>query len=270
MDLGTGHDYTPLRKSLEADADPNATPGVKQEPKAVVHDAEIQEPLQNTQSSYRAISTVRSAIPLGSIIITNCFCSSLLCLCLWGFSRIDNLNKLEKRGFNALSLLLSATLGFGIGLLCDKIGFLARGKVLQSKSHSVEEVYIVLSVINAFMPILHFRCAHLLNLSCIQVGYIIRGTLSAYASLFIHQFHTRKGLVSFNTWVLFLFLLCSVIGRFGVAFLGFAFNLEDSPNYIPRLFMPDWGNGTVGGNDSIEMALASELGLPANERSIGQ
>ena len=100
-----------------------------------------------------------------------------------------------------------------------------------------------------------------------QVGYIIRGTLSSYALLFVHQVRTRQAMVSLTTWLLFLFLLCSVLGRFGVASLGFAFNLEESPNYYPPLFRPDWANGTVGGSDTIEKALASALGLPEN---IGQ
>ena len=83
-----------------------------------------------------------SAIRLLSIIAANCVCSGAICLCLWGFSTIDNLTRWEKRAFNALSLLLSAALGFGIGFLCDRIGLFARGTLLQSKPHSVEEVYI--------------------------------------------------------------------------------------------------------------------------------
>lgn len=87
----------------------------------------------------------------------------------------------------------------------------------------------------------------------------MRGTLSSYTSLFIQQARTRRGS---TTSVLFLFLVCSLLGRFGVAFLGFAFNLEEKPYYTHRLFRPDWVNGTVNGDDSVRMALASELDLP--------
>jgi len=87
----------------------------------------------------------------------------------------------------------------------------------------------------------------------------MRGTLLSYASLFIHQVRTRRGLGASTTWVLFLFLVCSLLGRFGVAFLGFAFNLEEKPYYTHRLFRPDWVNGAVNGDDSVRMALASEL-----------
>lgn len=73
----------------------------------------------------------------------------------------------------------------------------------------------------------------------------MRGTLSSYTFLFIHQVRTRRGLAASTTWVLLLFLLCSLVGRFGVSFLGFSFNLEESPFYGPPLFRPNWANGTV-------------------------
>lgn len=43
----------------------------------------------------------------------------------------------EKQDFNVLELLLPAVLGFGISFSFHKIGLLARGTLLQSKSHSV-------------------------------------------------------------------------------------------------------------------------------------
>ena len=79
----------------------------------------------------------------------------------------------------------------------------------------------------------------------------------SYTLLFVHQARTRQGIASLTTWVLFLFLLCSLIGRFGIAFLGFAYNLEEMPYFISPILRPDWDNGTVNGDDSIQMALAS-------------
>jgi len=128
MNPRAGHRYIPLQKTLEATVEPNATTGANEQREAVVHMVGIEEPLQPTQSSYRIISTVRSAILLCSIIITNCFCSALICLCLWEFSKIDNLDPWQKRAFNTLSILLSAALSFGIGFLCDQVGFLAKGQ----------------------------------------------------------------------------------------------------------------------------------------------
>ena len=88
----------------------------------------------------------------------------------------------------------------------------------------------------------------------------MRGTLGSYAALFIHQARTRRGLGTPATWVLFLYVFCSVAGRFGVAFLGFAFNLEDSPVYTPALLRPNWEGGTVNGDGSHDAALTALLG----------
>ena len=134
MNPRTSHHYTPLQKAPETDDDPNATPRENKAPNII---AETGLPLQ---LSYRAVSTIRSAILLSSIIIANCVCSGLLYSCLWHFSEINNLSKSQKRAFNTVSLLLSAALGFGIGFLCNEIGYLVRGTVLQSKPHSVEGV----------------------------------------------------------------------------------------------------------------------------------
>jgi len=97
------------------------------------------------QLSCKEISIVRSATYLGSIIAGNCLCSGFICLCLWGFSTFKDFSSWEKRGFNTLSLLLIAILGFGIGFLFDQIGLLARGTLLQRKCHSLKGVCIYCS-----------------------------------------------------------------------------------------------------------------------------
>jgi len=88
----------------------------------------------------------------------------------------------------------------------------------------------------------------------------MRGTLWSYCLLCIHQFRPLQRLATAAAWVLFLFLLCSLVGRFGVAFLGFAFVLEDIPHYTPALFRPNWETGTVHGDDSHDADLAKLTG----------
>ena len=82
----------------------------------------------------------------------------------------------------------------------------------------------------------------------------------------MHQARTRQGLVSPTTWVLFLFLICSLCGRFGVAFLGFAFNLEDKAFHHAPIVRPDWVNGMIPGDDSIQKALQIALHLDSRAR----
>lgn len=81
---------------------------------------------------------LRSLLP---IIFANSICSAFICVCLWSFSEnVSDMSRWEKRAFNALSMLSSGALGFGIGSLIDRIGLLARGALLQKKPHSVENV----------------------------------------------------------------------------------------------------------------------------------
>lgn len=115
--------------------------GANKYPNAAIEDQHQKPPdRQLTEPSYRAISTPRSAILLCYIIAGNCLLSGLICLCLWRFSKVKDFTQWQKRAFNASSLLLSATLSFGIGYLCDQIGLLARGTLVQGKPHSAKEV----------------------------------------------------------------------------------------------------------------------------------
>ena len=129
--------------------DPRTTAETTREPKRVPEAVNCEGQHEKcmgpylTSPSYKAVSTVRSAIQLGSIIVGNCLCSGCICLCLWGFSRIKDLTQWEKRAFNAMSLLLSAILGFGIGFMFDRIGLLVRGTLLQRKCYSMEEVCVL-------------------------------------------------------------------------------------------------------------------------------
>lgn len=56
----------------------------------------------------------------------------------------------------------------------------------------------------------------------------MRGTLAQYASVFKHQVFTLQQ-CDLTALLLPLFLLYSLLGRCGVAFLGFAYNIEDNP-----------------------------------------
>ena len=132
MNSTTGHHYTRLPKALQSDVADNRRNMVAPMP--------IMEIAELPASSYRAISTVPSRLRLCCIIISNCFRSGCICLCLCGFSNIVDLTQWEKWAFNTLSFLLSAALGFGIGFLFDQVGLLARGTVLQGRPYSVKRV----------------------------------------------------------------------------------------------------------------------------------
>jgi len=124
-----------------------------------------------------------------------------------------------------------------------------------------------------YVPVLqrfpHLRMCSLTNRQCLQAEAqarsIMRGTLSQYASVFKHQVFTGQQCGS-TTLLLFLFLLFSLLGRFGVALLGFAYNLKVNLYSEGPLFRPDWGNGTLSGDDSSLKALTAALGI-SNEHA---
>ena len=96
--------------------------------------------------SYSQISIVRSGAWLYLIISANYLISALICICLWGFSKVDNLTLWQKRSFNTSSLLLSASLAIGIGFLFDQIGLLARWTVFQG-SRPCDEQEVCASIL---------------------------------------------------------------------------------------------------------------------------
>ena len=73
----------------------------------------------------------------------------------------------------------------------------------------------------------------------IQIGYLLQGTLSSYTLLLRNQF-TKRHWANLTTYVALMFIWVSIIGRFAVAFLGFAYNLEDTAHYRAPLSRPDW------------------------------
>ena len=82
------------------------------------------------------------------------------------------------------------------------------------------------------------------------------GTFSSYAFLFMHKVRTHRGNATMATWVLCLYLLCSVVGRLGVAPLGLTFNIEEYSDYTPPIWRPKWKNGTVN-SENMDSAWGS-------------
>lgn len=86
----------------------------------------------------------------------------------------------------------------------------------------------------------------------------MRGTLPSYMSLFVNQVRIRQRLATSTTWVLLLYILFSIFGRFGIAFLGFAFNFGETLHYAPPLFRPNWADGIVESDDTLGMEYSSQ------------
>ena len=138
MNANADHNSTPVGKTLEAD--PKISHWANEKSRDAMEQEEFLQ-LTKPHESYSQISIVRSGAWLCLIISANCLISALICICLWGFSKVDNLTRWQKRSFNTSSLLLSAALAFGIGFLFDQVGLLAGWTVFQgSRPCSDKEV----------------------------------------------------------------------------------------------------------------------------------
>jgi len=80
----------------------------------------------------------------------------------------------------------------------------------------------------------------------------------------MNQVRTQQ-LASLTTWLLLVFLLCSLLGRFGVALLGFAFTIEDNSVYEAPILRPDWANGTLNWDNTVRIEFEKEVGLVGHE-----
>lgn len=62
----------------------------------------------------------------------------------------------------------------------------------------------------------------------------MNGSLFSYTLLCIRK----------PSFLVVCFLICSVCGRFGVALLGFAYNMDEIIHHRDPLYRPDWANLT--------------------------
>ena len=51
-----------------------------------------------------------------------------------------------------------------------------------------------------------------------------------------------------------MFLFTSLVGSFGIAFLGFAFAIDDTPKHTAALYRPDWVNATLNPSSEGDQA----------------
>ena len=61
-------------------------------------------------------------------------------------------------------------------------------------------------------------------------------------------------------------MILSILGRFSVAFLGFAYNLYDESIFTPSIYRPDWVNQTMISNmRDLTSTLAVETNDPGKK-----
>ncbi len=129
---------------------PNPTPtarrSVASTPRPAADDSDITHPSPYRKFKYYNPRTHRLLLArgLGLKILGNVVFMAGLCMCLYGFSTISDLNVRNgwyKRVFNFLSILLIALIILGIGSMLNKIGSMVRWPLLARRSHRLDDVF---------------------------------------------------------------------------------------------------------------------------------
>ncbi|KAK3291976.1 uncharacterized protein B0H64DRAFT_377535 [Chaetomium fimeti] len=141
------------------------------------------------------------------------FCA-LLVVVLDVFGRKGPLSLTEKRGFNTLTLLFSAIVSLSLGSLLSLLGSMLRWRLLAWEKHSLRDVDLIL------------------------------GATSPTGSLKLiwHHATDRNARWTRTTWAVLLYLLVNVLGRFSIAALGLAYNLNEIPYTEYPVMVPDWSS----------------------------
>jgi len=72
--------------------------------------------------------------------LTTVFSLSLLIIGLHAFSGMGELSRMEQRGFNAVTILLSALASLGLGSLLGYLGSMLRWSLLARKKYKMQDV----------------------------------------------------------------------------------------------------------------------------------
>ncbi|KAH6847174.1 hypothetical protein B0I37DRAFT_445466 [Chaetomium sp. MPI-CAGE-AT-0009] len=141
------------------------------------------------------------------------FCS-LLVIVLSVFQSKGHLSVAEKRGFNTLTILLSSIVSLWLGSLLNLLGCMLRWRLLAWEKHKPRDVDMILGVPSP------------------------TGSLK----LLWHHVKNRDARWTRTTWTVLLYLLVNLLGRFSIAALGLAYNLNETPYTEYPVKVPDWSS----------------------------
>ena len=82
----------------------------------------------------------RNMISLSTRCLTSALSLSLLIIGLRVFSRLGKLSDMEQRGFNSITILLSALASLGLGSTLGHLGSMLRWRLLARKKYKIQDV----------------------------------------------------------------------------------------------------------------------------------
>ncbi|CUS12367.1 unnamed protein product [Tuber aestivum] len=149
-------------------------------------------------------------ISLSGRCLTTALSLSLLVMGLLIFSRMGELSRWEQRGFNTITILLSAFASLGLGSMLGYLGSMLRWPLLARGKYRMQDIELLLA-----MP-------------------------SPGGSAALIFAHFREWRFSMTTFIVLIYLLVNITGRFSVAIFGLTFNLADIPIVTPPTLVTDW------------------------------
>jgi hypothetical protein len=131
----------------------------------------------------------------------------------------------QRRGFNAVALMMSTLMGFFLGSLFDLLGATMRWPLLARKLNPPEDSDLLLG---------------------------IHDTAGAAKLLYAHA---RRGRWSGTTSMVLALFITSLFARFSVALVGLTFNMEDVDSSVVN----DWSSGWLIPSDPHDGLFLSKL-----------
>ncbi|KAG0125891.1 hypothetical protein HOY82DRAFT_492264 [Tuber indicum] len=162
-------------------------------------------------------------ISLSGRCLTTALSLSFLVLGLLIFSRMGELSRWEQRGFNTITILLSAFASLGLGSMLGYLGSMLRWPLLARKKYKMQDVELLLA-----MP----------------------SPSGSALLIFAHLREWRR--LSLTTFIVMLYLVVNITGRFSVAIFGLTFNLADIPVITPPTLITNWSSTVLLAKDATD------------------
>ncbi|KAF8537135.1 hypothetical protein BDD12DRAFT_691987, partial [Trichophaea hybrida] len=144
-----------------------------------------------------------------------CLTIILLVICLYLYSKIENLNKWHQREFNTLAILLTGTMSICIGSLLGYLGCMIRWPILARAAHRARE--LTSTRIN----------------SILEIG-------SPTGALRLISINISERRWTLTTTIVAIFFFTNIAGRLSVALFGLTFNLVDVPSVDYPIMVSNW------------------------------
>ncbi|KAK0668516.1 hypothetical protein QBC41DRAFT_393570 [Cercophora samala] len=156
--------------------------------------------------------------------MSSLFCFAAIIVMLWGFERMGFLDSWERRGFNTLSILLSAFVSLALGSLLTLLGNMLRWLLLHREESSPGDVDLILGI----------------------------GAPTGSLKLLWNHTSRRKGWTK-TTVIVLLYFIVAILARLSIAGLGLTFELGEEDGIDYPVMITDWGNeGWVAEPDHVQ------------------